>query len=359
MAKDRNMNVSVVCGTWNRLEMVIQMIEAVLAQTRQADTIIIVDDCSTDGTYSALKQRYVDNKKVKIYQQLKNTGGVPNWNSAVNYANTDLIAWCSDDDRFFTDHLEKAVKFLEENPEVDIVHAGFCEVVENGNNSFLLKEIDAAIFNNSSITVPVLRSTKPWVITGKDIIPYFLKYFSWPFHPSTLVFKRTVWKKVGEFDPTFELADSDWFIRAALDHKIAYLPYYGVLNRRHRGNWSTKMGSVRMQQELNQMMLKCMLELRNRDSSFEYDSHLKKWQWFYFLLLSRISISRARGGVMDVAKEAALEARNSLPNIIKKFMPIWLFAPMISIFLYMISWLQSLIPLQRKKYENLGVSTPK
>jgi hypothetical protein len=119
------------------------------------------------------------------------------------------------------------------------------------------------------------------------------------------------------------------------------------------------MGSIRMQQELNQMMLKCMVELKSRDPSFEYNFYLKKWQWFYFLLLSRISISRARGGFLDVAKSAALEARNSLPNIIRKFMPIWLFVPMINIFFGMVSQLQSLIPSQRKKYENLGVSAPK
>jgi glycosyltransferase involved in cell wall biosynthesis len=353
------MNVSVVCGTWNRLEMVTQMIEAVLAQTRQPDAIIIVDDCSTDGTYLALKQRYADKGEVKIYQQLKNTGGVPNWNSAVNYADTDLIAWCSDDDRFLTDHLERSVKFLEENLDVDIVHAGFCEVVDINDNSSFIKNIDETLFSNPSIIVPSLRSNEPLVVTGKDIIPYFLKYFSWPFHPSTLVFKRETWEKIGQFDSTFELADSDWFIRAALDYKIAYLPYYGVLNRRHQGNWSTKMGSIRMQQELNQMMLKCMVELKSRDPSFEYNFYLKKWQWFYFLLLSRISISRARGGFLDVAKSAALEARNSLPNIIRKFMPIWLFVPMINIFFGMVSQLQSLIPSQRKKYENLGVSAPK
>jgi hypothetical protein len=46
------------------------------------------------------------------------------------------------------------------------------------------------------------------------------------------------------------LADTDWFVRAVEAFPIAMLARDGVLNRRHPGNWSNRVGSAKMQREI-------------------------------------------------------------------------------------------------------------
>ncbi len=81
-------------------------------------------------------------------------------------------------------------------------------------------------------------------------MPFLIRYYNWPFHPSTIVMRREVWEQVGEFDASYALADTDWFVRVAERFSVAMLPRHGVVNRRHAGNWSNRVGSARMQREI-------------------------------------------------------------------------------------------------------------
>jgi hypothetical protein len=62
--------------------------------------------------------------------------------------------------------------------------------------------------------------------------------------------RRKVWNQVGPFDATYALADTDWFVRAVEKFPVAMLARHGVLNRRHPGNWSNRLGSAKMQREI-------------------------------------------------------------------------------------------------------------
>jgi hypothetical protein len=95
-----------------------------------------------------------------------------------------------------------------------------------------------------------LRSTKPIIVNQRNLIRYMIRYYDWPFHPSTIVMRRELWERTGEFDPEYALADTNWFVRAASITQIALLPRHGVINRRHPGNWSNRVGSARMQREI-------------------------------------------------------------------------------------------------------------
>lgn len=228
--------VSVAIATYNREKMVRQAIESALAQTLAPIEVCVADDASSDATWEALGSIANEDRRVRIYRHRENTGGVENWNFAIAQTSGDYIAWCSDDDRFLPGHLEASVAYLEAHPEVGLVHSGFVDAIEAPTGVQTVPR-DLRFPNNT-----VLRRGK--------LLRYLVRYYDWPFHPSTIVMRRKVWIDVGRFNPAYALADTDWFVRAVEKFPAAMLARHGVLNRRHPGNWSNRLGSARMQREI-------------------------------------------------------------------------------------------------------------
>ena len=137
------------------------------------------------------------------------------------------------------------MEYLETHPKTGMVHSSFVDAWEGPTGT-----VEEA---------RLLRSGEPLVTDRRSLFRYMTRYYDWPFHPSTLVMRREVWDRTGPFDPQYALADTDWFVRAAERFRVAMLPRYGVLNRRHAGNWSNRVGSARMQAEIFEIVERAML----------------------------------------------------------------------------------------------------
>jgi glycosyltransferase involved in cell wall biosynthesis len=226
------MTISVAIATYNRAPMVREAVLAALGQSRAPQEIIVSDDASTDATVTAI--RSISDTRVKLLRQTRNSGGVGNWNAAIDATSADLIAWCSDDDRFLAGHLEASAAYLETHPEIGLVHSGFIDAIETPEGE--------------------QRESRPLrpasTLTRRGLIPYFIRYYDWPFHPSTMVMRRAVWEQTGPFNATYQFADTEWFLRAVEKFPAASLARHGVLNRRHPGNWSNRLGSAHLQREV-------------------------------------------------------------------------------------------------------------
>jgi glycosyltransferase involved in cell wall biosynthesis len=237
---EADVTISVAIATYNRAAMVRQAIAAALHQTRAPVEIVVADDASADATRQVLDRLSRCDARVRVIRQPVNSGGVANWNTAMAATRGDLIAWCSDDDRFLPGHLEASANYLETHPEVGLVHSSFVDVWETPSG--MAQE------------ARLLRAERPLLVDRRNLWGYLTRYYDWPFHPSTLVMRRQVWERTGPFDAAYALADTDWCVRAAQHFQIALLPRYGVLNRRHPGNWSNRVGSARMQAEIFQIV---------------------------------------------------------------------------------------------------------
>ena len=105
-------NVCAVVVTYNRLELLKECINALDKQTYQCD-VLIVDNCSTDGTFKFLEDNYTDNKKIIFFQTESNIGGAGGFNLGMKKAveqGYDYI-WIMDDDCLCEENtLEELVK---------------------------------------------------------------------------------------------------------------------------------------------------------------------------------------------------------------------------------------------------------
>ena len=68
--------VSIVLPVFNRKLIVQETIKSILNQSYKYFELIIVDDCSTDGTYESLKKIYKNNNRVKVFKTKKTLGHV-------------------------------------------------------------------------------------------------------------------------------------------------------------------------------------------------------------------------------------------------------------------------------------------
>jgi glycosyltransferase involved in cell wall biosynthesis len=115
------MRVSVVIPTYNSAPLVVEAVSSVLAQTKPAAEVIVVDDGSTDDTSDRLAQfgsslRYIH----------KENGGVSSArNCGIAAATGDLIAFLDADDVWHPRKLEFQQAALARRPELGLLGTGF------------------------------------------------------------------------------------------------------------------------------------------------------------------------------------------------------------------------------------------
>ena len=120
--------VSVIIPTYNRKHTIKRCIDSVLNQTYKNYEIIIVDDCSTDGTMEYVEAEYgaISDVNIVYVRNDSNLGAAGSRNAGVSYANGEYIAFHDSDDEWFTDKLEKQMlHFMECDSNVGAVYSMF------------------------------------------------------------------------------------------------------------------------------------------------------------------------------------------------------------------------------------------
>jgi glycosyltransferase involved in cell wall biosynthesis len=220
--------VSVIIPTYNRRQYIGECLDSVLAQTYTDFEVIVVDDGSTDDTESVM-ERYAG--KV-IYKKIEHSGPSIPRNIALNMAGGDLIAFHDDDDLWQTDHLELHVKFLDDNPQIDMVFSDLELFDENGN-----------IYDSWMSEKPIFHSIPKksvgdnfWLLKS-NIFDYLIqeRFMTMP----TLVVRRKCLDTAGHFDERLVAqVDYDLFLRLVKDHSVGYIDKALARCRVHGSNLS-------------------------------------------------------------------------------------------------------------------------
>lgn len=90
-----------VVVTYNRQALLLQCLEHLVSQTFLLESIVIVDNCSTDGTITSIKEDILlNNPKIKLISLKENMGGAGGFSAGMQYAfehGADYV-WMMDDD---------------------------------------------------------------------------------------------------------------------------------------------------------------------------------------------------------------------------------------------------------------------
>jgi len=110
--------ISVIIPAFNTQDYIIKAISSVVNQTFKNWELIIIDDKSTDKTYSIVKN-FIDknklNHKIRIIKNSKNKGCYYSLNTGIKNAKGKYISWLGSDDVYHKNKLNIQKKILNKN----------------------------------------------------------------------------------------------------------------------------------------------------------------------------------------------------------------------------------------------------
>jgi glycosyltransferase involved in cell wall biosynthesis len=169
--------VSVVVPSYNTARYIGEALDSIFAQTFRDFEVIVVNDESPDTSeLERILQNYQDRIHY-IRQQNRGPGGARN--TGMRQAKGEFLAFLDSDDIWSPDFLAEQLKFLAENPSVDMVCA------------------DCVFFGNGELNGKSWRSLHPIEppVTLEKILPTHGGAF-----PSFVLLRRQMFLKVGFFD---------------------------------------------------------------------------------------------------------------------------------------------------------------
>lgn len=127
--------VSVLIPTYNVERFVEKAVRSIMQQTYTNLEIIIVDDCSTDNTFTILEKLAKEDNRIKLYKNEVNKKIAETLNFALAQATGKYIARMDGDDYSYPKRIEILHNYLQKNQEIKLV----------GSNIFLVDDKDNII----------------------------------------------------------------------------------------------------------------------------------------------------------------------------------------------------------------------
>lgn len=186
--------VSVVIPTYNRADTILRSVESVLGQSYRNIELIVVDDCSADGTEAVIAG--VNDKRIRFIQLDKNSGACAARNRGIDEAKGGVIAFNDSDDVWHADKLEKQLAFMQRT-RADVVVSSMA-VFDEEKGAFLFHFPDTA-------------KTREGPVTYEDLLRYNST-------STQLLFARAECLKETKFDPSMPRFQ-DWEVSLRLAKK--------------------------------------------------------------------------------------------------------------------------------------------
>lgn len=204
-------SVSFLIATYNRVNYIDKCIDSILRQSLKDFEIIVVDDCSDDGTQELISSQYKN--RVIYHRNYINRGVSFTRNIALDYASGKYIGLIDSDDILYSSkYLEIALNIFNVYPSVDVFCCdNFCIDKKGnkiGNQTFLNKTID---YKGIELSSKIMN---------------FADMFLYGVHSCGALIRKEIIKEIGFLNTNYRIAwDEDLFLRIAA-YKPNTIYYY-------------------------------------------------------------------------------------------------------------------------------------
>jgi len=204
--------------TYNQAEFIQDAIRSALSQDYSKKEIIVCDDCSTDGTYDLLQNKFPE--QVKIYRNKVNKGRVKNYNHILNNLSSgDFVINVDGDDMLLDPQLiSKSINLILQHEKVVL-----CQ-----SKKYRLKEpVKIQSFNDDSFSFH----------TGKDYV--YNQYATFRFNHLTSVYDARIARKIDFYRNDIIASDAESLLRLATHGNVILREEKAAFWRNHGGNESS------------------------------------------------------------------------------------------------------------------------
>lgn len=214
--------LSVCIPVYNCREHIAQAVDSVLQQTFRDFELIIVDNCSDDGTFELLRA-YTD-PRIRLMRNAANIGACGNWNRLLSEFSGRYLKILCADDVLYSDCLERQLTVLESADAAVMMVASSRDIIdERGRKVFRRR------FPGGSGRVAGLEVIKKIVRRGTNIIG----------EVSSVIIRREAVVKAGEFDGSLPyVIDLDYWVRVMQHGDLYVMKEYLSAYRVSSASWS-------------------------------------------------------------------------------------------------------------------------
>lgn len=149
--------ISIVVPVYNCEKFIAETINSVLKQTYEAYELILVNDCSKDGSVDIIKS--FKDSRIRLIEQPTNQGAYAARNRGVNEARGRYIAFLDADDLWEPSKLEREMSFMAQE-QAGFVFTGYEFADENGvGNGAIVKVPHTITFKQALKNTTIFTST--------------------------------------------------------------------------------------------------------------------------------------------------------------------------------------------------------
>ena len=158
---EKKIVVDVILPNYNKLSFLEESIKSVVGQTFKNWHMYIIDDCSTDGSLSVIKN-FLTLPNITLIKLSKNMGPSFCRNYGMRISKSKYISFIDSDDTWKKDKLEKQIYFMEKN-NFSFTYTDYTPFFQKGEKKFYKKQtnlVETFNFNsfirNSSINTTTM-----------------------------------------------------------------------------------------------------------------------------------------------------------------------------------------------------------
>lgn len=195
----RRPRVSVVVPCYNYARFLAAAVGSVTSQTGVDVDVLIIDDCSTDGTRRLAESLAEKDQRIRVVVHGRNVGHIATFNEGIASAEGDYLVLLSADDLLTPGSLARATALLEAHPSVGFVYGS------------------AVLFEREPVP-PARDADDGWTIwNGRDWIEERCGIGSNAACSPEVVMRTSLQHQIGEYRPQLpHTADMEMWLRAAV-----------------------------------------------------------------------------------------------------------------------------------------------
>lgn len=260
----RKMNhtkISVVIPMYNAEETIEKAIKSVVTQTKSdiIGEILVIDDGSTDDSAQIINKLILDYESTNIKLIKQSNGGVSKArNVGIRLASFEWIALLDSDDVWFNNKIDYQWNILQKNDQIDFLGGNW----RPGKFRILTRQITG--------------------LYKAKVMDICLKNFP---QPSTAIFKKEIFKKIGGFDESQKYAeDGNYFLKICANYNF----YFDPIQIIEYGSGKKGFGESGLSQNIKEMHKGNLKNIKE----MEQFNFLNKFQYFFVFMFFQIKYIR-------------------------------------------------------------------